>query len=622
MIDVETTGLSPNQHRVLEVAVVTTDPWGRVVDEWATRINPQGPVGATHIHGIRDADVAHAPTFSEVVVELNDRLRGAAIAAHHARFDLSFLRAEYRRAGWDLPFVPALCTLEASEYHLPSLDRRRLTDCCWAVGAPLTSAHSALGDARATAGLLAMFMHPHIGRAPLREHVELPGSAMAISWPTAPSRAPSVFIPERNRVSPRAQTVMARQAAAPVPQALVEIIERFSLVDALDEGAPSGALAYLEKLAEVLEDGEVTTEEADELAAIAEAVQLTDDDVAAANRAFVLTLAHAALDDGKVSRAERAELQQIADLLGVNQKVIPALLDRAENARNQRLSTFLKELPTDWPHGTPLRVGDKVVFTGCEDTLRARLEWESERLGVRIIGAVSAKTAMLVTDGTFEGTKAEKARESGTRTVQPATYAVLLAHLQPALARSSKPVPTTPKAPTPQHAEGVTGDSLTRPRSSPSTTGPTPADVRAWARASGYEVGTRGRLHQELIDAYEKATGHQVVPIDDRGRNAFNGQLQQDRVARCSEAVDLQRQGLSRAEIGERMSLGAETVKTMLRDGKFYDDPTTDPARAAVAEKAATARRAGRTRSDFRSGLGLTLPKSEEAWRDAAVLHE
>lgn len=167
VIDVETTGLSPNQHRVLEVAVVTTDPSGRVLDEWSTRINPQGPVGATHVHGIRDADVANAPEFAQVVVELNRRLRGSAIAAHHAKFDLAFLRAEYARVGWDLPFLPALCTLEASEYHLPSLDRRRLADCCWAVGTPLTSAHSALGDARATAALLAMFMHPAVGRPPL-----------------------------------------------------------------------------------------------------------------------------------------------------------------------------------------------------------------------------------------------------------------------------------------------------------------------------------------------------------------------------------------------------------------------------------------------------------------------
>jgi DNA polymerase-3 subunit epsilon len=41
VIDVETTGLRPDVHRIVEIAVVTTDPWGQVVDEWSTRINPQ-----------------------------------------------------------------------------------------------------------------------------------------------------------------------------------------------------------------------------------------------------------------------------------------------------------------------------------------------------------------------------------------------------------------------------------------------------------------------------------------------------------------------------------------------------------------------------------------------------
>jgi len=71
--------------------------------------------------GLTQDDVADAPVFAEVLPELNRRLSKSAVAAHNARFDLAFLRHEYRRAGWNLPFVPALCTLEASAYHLPTL---------------------------------------------------------------------------------------------------------------------------------------------------------------------------------------------------------------------------------------------------------------------------------------------------------------------------------------------------------------------------------------------------------------------------------------------------------------------------------------------------------------------
>lgn len=33
------------------------------------------------------------------------------------------------------------------------------------------------------------------------------------------------------------------------------------------------------------------------------------------------------------------------------------------------------------------------------------------------------------------------------------------------------------------------------------------ADVRAWALASGYEVGTRGRIARPVLDAFNEAHG-------------------------------------------------------------------------------------------------------------------
>lgn len=31
--------------------------------------------------------------------------------------------------------------------------------------------------------------------------------------------------------------------------------------------------------------------------------------------------------------------------------------------------------------------------------------------------------------------------------------------------------------------------------------------IRAWAQDKGYKVGPRGRIHQEIVDEYRKATG-------------------------------------------------------------------------------------------------------------------
>src|SRR5829696_1668219 len=186
VIDVETTGLSAAGHRVLELAIVRTDPEGRVLDEWVSRFNPEGPVGAAHIHGITAADVARAPRFAHVQEEISDRLAGAAIAGHNVKFDLAFLRSEYARAGWALPHLPAACTLAASWDHLPYLARRRLPDCCEAAGIRHTGAHSALGDARATAALLAGYLGHGFAQPPTAKLLALPRLGWNVAWPTAP----------------------------------------------------------------------------------------------------------------------------------------------------------------------------------------------------------------------------------------------------------------------------------------------------------------------------------------------------------------------------------------------------------------------------------------------------
>jgi len=497
VIDVETTGLSANSHRVLELAIVRTDSGGQVLDEWVCRFDPEGPVGATHIHGIRDADVVGAPRFAQVLPEISARLAGAAIAGHNVTFDLAFLRTEYARAGWALPHLPAACTLDHSRDHLPHLNRRRLADCCDAVGIALDRAHSALHDARATARLLASYLDPGFGRPPRRELLDLPHHGWAVTWPTAPGgvRPPVASLPAQ------AQRNIATWSAAPPPAPLVTLLEDFRLADAVDEGAPEGSLPYLELLAEVLEDGVLTDDERAALVDVASIYGLDGDAVEAAHRGFLLALAHLALDDGKVSRAEKTELTATAELLGVPEKLVSATLDDAEAARHERLSAGLRPLPDGWALGEPLRVGDKVAFTGCEWTLRERLEKRAEKLGVRVMNNVSSRTAMLVTDGSFAGGKADEAAGRGTRCVHPDEFATLLKHLQPAVKKAAA------RLPRPRAAESATASSPPRALDSvpAAHVAISPAAVRTWARANGHEVGERGRLPAELTEAYRRA---------------------------------------------------------------------------------------------------------------------
>jgi DNA polymerase-3 subunit epsilon len=499
VVDVETTGLSPTRDRVLELAIVRTDRDGNVVDEWVSRFNPEGPVGATHIHGIRDHDVANAPLFRDAAQTISSLLSGLPIVAHNAKFDLGFLRAEFAAAGWDLPALTSYCTMNGSHHYLPELERRRLADCCWGARVELNDAHSALGDARATAALLRHYLTMGRARTP---HGELSSLSASPRWPGGPARPPQLTRPPQ-AARTRATNSPSRSAPArwtparPAQPALMAQLTSLSILDVIDEGAPVGTAAYIELLFDALEDGDISAGEAASLAELAQTFELTQDDLNAAHKAFLLALAHHALSDGRVSANERQELNGLADLLSVPTNALKTLLNEAEASREARLGAGLKPLPVDWAHGEPLRVGHKVAFTGCDERQRERLERRAEKLGVRVMNNISKMTVMLITDGSFSGGKHASALELGTRTVHPDVFEILLKHLQPALT-SMTSEPSTTRT---ERAIVASATSTSNANAGAPPAG-SPFDIRSWASANGYVVGVRGRLPREVVDAY------------------------------------------------------------------------------------------------------------------------
>jgi len=501
VIDVETTGLSSKRDRVLELAIVRLDAAGNMVDEMTGRFNPEGPVGATHIHGIRDIDVANAPLFREQAPAIAAALSGLPIVAHNARFDLAFLRAEFTAAGWSLPWLTSYCTLVGSNVHLPSLDRRRLIDCCWAIGTEVTEEHSALGDARATASLFRSYLSARRVRDADLEEVRRTGGT---TWPGGPSRAPRAR-GDLGGASTRRDAPIRFTPARPKQPPLLRQLSALTLLEVIDEGAPLGTIPYLELLFAALEDGDISNDEVDALETLRASYELSATDVQVAHEAFLLALAHRAVHDGVITREERRELSDIALLLSVDASAVRRVLDHAEAARHARLGAHLGPLPEPWAHGEPLRVGDKIAFTGCDDVVRDRLEKRSGELGVRVMGNVSRLTVLLVTDGSYVGVKREKAAECGTRVVEPAVYEHLLKHLQPSMSSTGGP-----RVPLRSHAASAATNpaaetSLHEKENGQAFSQPSPGEVRTWALANGYAVGVRGRLSRDVLEAYADA---------------------------------------------------------------------------------------------------------------------
>jgi DNA polymerase-3 subunit epsilon len=158
VVDTETTGLNPAVDRIVEVAVVRTDAHGAVTHEYATTVDPVGPVLLTEIHGLDAVTLRGAPTFAAAGAAVAARLTGAIVVGHNVAFDLAFLRTEFARSGSAMPILPGLCTRALAQRLGRGPDGWNLAACCLEAGVAPDAAHTALGDARSTARLLAVYL--------------------------------------------------------------------------------------------------------------------------------------------------------------------------------------------------------------------------------------------------------------------------------------------------------------------------------------------------------------------------------------------------------------------------------------------------------------------------------
>lgn len=156
-IDLETTGLRPNQgSRICEIGIVRMRGDGVVLDEYSTLVDPGLRITNDEYHGITNADVEGAPTFAQIAGDVLAYLSGTVVVSHNLEYEDKFLTAEFARLGINLNgLLPGLCTLVLSRVQLDRYGYR-LTDLANLVTGEWPSAsHSALGDARTLALMLA-----------------------------------------------------------------------------------------------------------------------------------------------------------------------------------------------------------------------------------------------------------------------------------------------------------------------------------------------------------------------------------------------------------------------------------------------------------------------------------
>lgn len=160
VVDLETTGLEPQDEAIIEVGVVLLDPHGREQLRWDSLVNPHRHPGPTRIHGITSDDLTDAPELGALAPALVELLRGRVLVAHNIRFDASFLlpalRLELGAAA--LPRkIPQVCTMNWARSFIDT-PSRSLVRCCQVCGIELASHHRAIDDAAACAQLLNRYL--------------------------------------------------------------------------------------------------------------------------------------------------------------------------------------------------------------------------------------------------------------------------------------------------------------------------------------------------------------------------------------------------------------------------------------------------------------------------------
>ena len=166
VVDTETTGLSTDDDRVLQVGVVVVRGNGAVEKEFVTYVRRLtwgfGHVGAFHIHGITRRQLRGGIKPREALEELNALISDCVFTAHNAKFDIGFLQSDSTRLQIPLKLTGPLCTLNLSRKLDPQRAMsHKLKDVAARFGKSTERPHDALADAQLTAAVLPELLSAH-----------------------------------------------------------------------------------------------------------------------------------------------------------------------------------------------------------------------------------------------------------------------------------------------------------------------------------------------------------------------------------------------------------------------------------------------------------------------------
>ena len=124
VLDTETTGFEPSEgHRLIEIGCVELLNHLPTGNHFHVYLNPQRdvPSDAVRIHGLTTEFLQDKPLFTEKVGDFLDFIGDATLVIHNAEFDMKFINAELKLAGFPkpLPMSRVIDTLLIARQKFP-----------------------------------------------------------------------------------------------------------------------------------------------------------------------------------------------------------------------------------------------------------------------------------------------------------------------------------------------------------------------------------------------------------------------------------------------------------------------------------------------------------------------
>lgn len=146
-VDVETTGTSYNNDKIIDIGIIRTEN-GKIVETFESLIDPQTylPEQIVSLTGILPKDLEKAPTFYSIKDKVENLLEKAVFVAHNADFDYRFVKNELKRCGVKLN-SKRLCTVKLSRLLYPKFKRHNLDSLILRHKLKNLARHRGFGDA-------------------------------------------------------------------------------------------------------------------------------------------------------------------------------------------------------------------------------------------------------------------------------------------------------------------------------------------------------------------------------------------------------------------------------------------------------------------------------------------